>query len=919
MKLILGHKQKHLLSSKLSHLRSGSFIAAAFLICLGGYSVLETNAHSGGITGETQKTTNEGCHCHCTSSNSATTVSISTSDTVFYTGQTYEFTAAVSNSSESDGGIDISTEFGSLSAISGQGLYIPASSTELTHSSPKSLPASWNFDWTAPSTPEYDTIFATGNAVNGDGSNGGGNCTDKWNWASKYIIHVVAAPTKRIALSRSSISLGQIRVGRRVADSLMARSTGSGAITISSSGMKSGAQFSSYPTSSNRTLNPGSSEVDSAIFSPTARGSFNDSLIFTTNSDTTPQQHIGVYITGQGIQGVFNATNGTNLAFGNLRAGRTAQMTFSYSNSGDDTLFLLADSISGTAFSIVSGGSAINIPPNQSGSVVVQFAPAAKQAYSGTLFMRASGGVSAPSVSLSGNGTLPAIQVLNHQDLGQVRVGLSQTGTVTFQNIGNDTLHLSNAHITQPGSLFALQSYDQTIVPSATGSVRIGYQPDSERTDSATLHFTTDDPTDSSVSVVLTGSGVLPHMVVSQNHDTIDLGQVKVNSSSTAPVSVTNNGGAVLSITSSIPAGSPPFSILSSPPIVGANSVADVTVQFSPTATGTFSGMLVIQGDDSKNPLDTVYLTGTGINSALTIRPANVAFGPVPVASTATDTVWLINTGAATLSISRYHLSAGGFAILDSTAHQVAAADSAKLIVSFHPDTAGSYSGTLTLTTDDANTPTRTINLTGTGVKGALTVLPSSLDFGTLLIGHDSTIQLSLRNSGQANISISSVTFTGPGASVFSDNSFTTPATITAGDSTKLSVTFMPAAVQTYQGMIRFVLGDGTNVTIPIQGAGAQPAGVGPDMQSHPLALTISPNPASNEIAILATLSASSVAELHIFDAAGREVLQRSLGSLSSGSHELQLPVASLPSGSYFVRLQMADGSSVETSLQLQR
>ncbi|MFI5202156.1 MAG: choice-of-anchor V domain-containing protein, partial [Candidatus Kapaibacterium sp.] len=318
------------LFSKVARLRTGSAFVAAFLLGLGGYAIHETHAHATGITGQTQKTTSAGCYCHCASANSATTVTITTSATTFYTGQSYEFTATVSSSSEADGGIDIATEDGTFTAISGQGLYV--SSGELTHSTAKTLPASWNFEYTAPALPTYDTIFATGNAVNGDGLNNGGTCIDKWNNASKFIIHVQTAPTKRIAFGRRSISLGSVRVEHRIADSLLVTSDGDAAITISSSVMKSGTHFSGYPTTTNRTLNPGSTELDSAIFTPTARGTFNDSLIFTTNSDTVAQQHISVAVSGQGIQGVFSAINGTSLSFGNLRVGGAVQHTFAFSN-----------------------------------------------------------------------------------------------------------------------------------------------------------------------------------------------------------------------------------------------------------------------------------------------------------------------------------------------------------------------------------------------------------------------------------------------------------------------------------------------------------------------------------------------------------------------------------------------------------
>ena len=906
---------KYSFLSTLSGLRTGSIFTLAFLVCIGGYAIHETHAHAAGITGQTQKTTNAGCYCHCPSANSATTVSITTTATAFYTGQTYQFTATVSNSGEVDGGIDIATEFGSLGAITGQGLYL--SNGELTHSAPKALTASWNFDWTAPAYETYDTIFATGNAVNGDGSNDGGNCTDKWNDAPKFIIHV---QRKRIALGRSSIAFGQIRVGHRVADSLLVTSYGDAAITVTSSGMKSGAQFSSYPTSTNRTLNPGTTEMDSAIFAPSARGTFNDSLIFTTNSDTVPQQHIGVYVSGQGIQGIFSSTNGTSLSFGKVRAGRTMQQTFAFSNSGDDTLFLNAPSISGSGFSIVSGGASATLAPNQSGNVVVQFAPAAKQTYSGNLSFTAANGVSAPTVGLSGTGTLPHIQISSYQDLGSIRVGLTLQGSVVLQNIGTDTLHVSNAGLTQPSTRFTLGSFDQVVVPGASGTIHIAYLPDSEKTDSAVLHFTTDDPSDSAVSIVVTGSGLLPHMAVAENRDTVDLGQVKVNSSATQNIAVANDGATDLNLLS-VTAGPSPFSLSQSPNVVTAETMADVTVDFAPTSTGTFAGMLVITGDDPANPSDTVYLKGTGINSALTINPASVNFGPVPVSTTAIDTVTLQNTGTASLQIEGYRLSSsfGVFGITDSSSHQVNAGGSALVVVRFHPDSAESYSGMITLTTDDASAPTRTINLSGRGVKGVLTVIPSNINFGSLSVGHDTAILVSLRNTGQASVTISKVTFTGPGVAAFSDGSFSTPAVIAAGDSMLLSLSFMPTIAQGYQGMAVLTLGDGTSVTIGLQGTGVSAAVAQDQIEPSEFSISLSPNPASNAFTVHATLQRAAETQLEIFDADGRRAVLMPLGLLTEGTHTIPVSTGALASGSYFIRISSGNGDRAEAKLLIDR
>ena len=195
--------------------------------------------------------------------------------------------------------------------------------------------------------------------------------------------------TKAIALSRTSIPLGSVRVGSVKRDSFQIMSTSTAAITVNTS-LNSGTVFSLYPTGSNRSINAGTSELDSAEFRPLSRGFVSDSIIVTSNVDATADQRKAIYVSGTGIAGVYN-TSITALAFGNLRISRTTQMSFVYSNTGDDTLFMQNASISGSGFSIIRQANHLNLPPGANDTVIVQFAPTSKTSYSGTLTPNASG------------------------------------------------------------------------------------------------------------------------------------------------------------------------------------------------------------------------------------------------------------------------------------------------------------------------------------------------------------------------------------------------------------------------------------------------------------------------------------------------------------------------------------------------
>lgn len=154
---------------------------AVFLII---FTSLLVYAFPGGITGRTLKTTNSGCSCHNNQRTTDVGVSFAGPDTVI-SGQTAMFSLTVSKQSKTGAGLDIATRNGTLAAVSNN---IHLSSGELTHNS--NIPmnngsVTVQFNYTAPSSGNIDTLWATGLATNSNGHTNG----DDWNWAtSKRII-----------------------------------------------------------------------------------------------------------------------------------------------------------------------------------------------------------------------------------------------------------------------------------------------------------------------------------------------------------------------------------------------------------------------------------------------------------------------------------------------------------------------------------------------------------------------------------------------------------------------------------------------------------------------------------------------------------------------------------------------------------
>lgn len=168
-----------------SRYSSVKIFAGAALIILFGTIVLF--AYQTGITGQTLKTTSEGCSCHGSFSPSVNVV-ISGPDSLL-PNTTGTYTVTITGGPLVRGGTNIAASSGELTPGVGSGLQ--KISGELTHINPKPSSdgsVSFQFDYTAPSNLGTQTLFANGNSVNYNQSPDG----DQWNWAPNKIVNVVA-------------------------------------------------------------------------------------------------------------------------------------------------------------------------------------------------------------------------------------------------------------------------------------------------------------------------------------------------------------------------------------------------------------------------------------------------------------------------------------------------------------------------------------------------------------------------------------------------------------------------------------------------------------------------------------------------------------------------------------------------------
>src|SRR5205807_3117877 len=129
---------------------------------------------------------------------------------------------------------------------------------------------------------------------------------------------------------------------------------------------------------------------------------------------------------------------------------------------------------------------------------------------------------------------------------------------------------------------------------------------------------------------------------------------------------------------------------------------------------------------------------------------------------------------------------------------------------------AGTPTGTLTVTSDASN-PSLTVSLSGTAASvGSLAATTSPLSFGSVTVNQNKTLSETITNNGGSSITVSQVSATGTGYSV---SGVTVPFTLASGASKSFNVVFAPTTTGTPTGTLT-VTSDASNPTLSVSLSG---------------------------------------------------------------------------------------------------
>jgi hypothetical protein len=415
-------------------------------------------------------------------------------------------------------------------------------------------------------------------------------------------------------------------------------------------------------------------------------------------------------------------------SFGDVGIGVSKDIVVTMKNIGEAPLIVNTLQLNGSGFVLLNAPQTpFTLNQNASQIFTIRFQPSANVNYSGILTITSNdpdeGNL---TYTLTGSGVNPPdIDVTpSLVDFGTVVAGQPKDIPVTIINNITNGADLVISNITVSGNGYTLPtppSYPITLSAGNTYPITIRFTPPTSGQFSGSLTISSNDPDEGSFKVDLKGNGSVPPDI-SVSQASLDFGDVLLYQSKTLTLTISNSGGSDLQITNIQITGAD-FSFKTQPQVPvtiqpGGNPVS-IEVLFIPLNAQNYTGQITITSNDPDSPT-TIQLTGRGISAPnIEVTPASLDFGKVQINTTSDKTVTIRNTGTEVLNISITISGSQAFTIVPQSFTQVPAGEARNVTVRFSPTGELPYAENLIISSNDPDTPSIQVSLTGEGTSQA--------------------------------------------------------------------------------------------------------------------------------------------------------------------------------------------------------
>ena len=345
-------------------------------------------------------------------------------------------------------------------------------------------------------------------------------------------------------------------------------------------------------------------------------------------------------------------------------------------------------------------------------------------------------------------------------DFGTIDAGQTGEQTITITNTGTAPLEITGIESDVSGLTFDTTMF--TLAPNSSQTVTITFPSSTEGTFSGNVTISSNDPDRAtqtlSVSIIVQPPPV-PAIAVQQT--AVNFGTIEAGQTGQQTITIANTGTGPLEITG-IESDVSGLTFEPSMFTVEPNGSQTVTIRFPGSTAGTFLGNINILSNDpdrGTHTLSVSIIVQPPPVPVIAVQQTAVNFGTVEFAQTVQQTITITNTGTAPLEITGIESDVSGLTF-EPSMFTVEPNGSQTVTVTFPSPTAGTFSGSINILSNDPERGTQTLSVSGIVQPPpvpVLTVLETAINFGTVEAAQTVQQTITIKNTGTAPLEITGI------------------------------------------------------------------------------------------------------------------------------------------------------------------
>jgi hypothetical protein len=359
---------------------------------------------------------------------------------------------------------------------------------------------------------------------------------------------------------------------------------------------------------------------------------------------------------------------------------------------------------------------------------------------------------------------VPQIQAPTSLNVADTCSGETGVGFLDVCNTGKEDLEVDSIVSDDPQFSVGTPSsgFPVAISPDFCFPFEVAFAPSGDGADSANLSIATNDPVNPMVTVLATANGLEPR-IATVIADSGSFGDVCLGDLKDLDLTITNPGGCALTVTS-ISSNDPGVfqapGVMSPPLVIGPGDSVAVPIRYQPDALGADAATITISSDDPDTPSKQVSVTGNTPPPDISTTIANNGdFGDVCRDDFKDLDLTITNSGLCALSVTDVSSNHTEFEEPGVMSYPltVAGGTSVAVPIRFAPTTLGAKAATISVDSDDPDTPTKNVSVSGNVPPGDVRVTGST-DFGDVCAEDGLQEQpVSVCNVGPCDLAVISV------------------------------------------------------------------------------------------------------------------------------------------------------------------